>query len=77
MAEVKEILSKILPLDFKKQREVLKICVGCPSVKRTRFIGLTCGTFLFPGDNPKTCGCKLSLKGLIKGDLTSCPQNKW
>jgi len=57
------------------RQERLTICRACPSVKFTWGVGMTCGDFLRPTENPKTCGCKMSLKTKLAN--AECPQGKW
>jgi hypothetical protein len=57
----------------------LSICRGCPYVRQTYGVGLTCGTLLKPEYNIHgekiTCGCVLGLK--VEFPNEHCPQEKW
>lgn len=61
----------------KKIADNLRICRGCPSMRRVRFLGMTCGNFLnVPEKIKDTCGCLIEVKTLVHF-ISSCPQNKW
>jgi hypothetical protein len=61
-----------------KAEEALKICMACPMLKNTKFMGLkfkTCGKFMKKVEG-ESCGCVIELKTLLN-ELTECPQKKW
>lgn len=55
-------------------RHRLSICKGCPVMKLTRGIGMTCGELGNEIPNVQ-CGCVLKIKAYLP--MFGCPQKKW
>jgi hypothetical protein len=67
---------KVLPkVSFTLFMLRLKTCATCPSRITDPEVGWTCGKYLMPSKENKTCGCMVREKAKLKG--FNCPQKKW